>query len=352
MSSPSQSGLSSQYLEHLERGLGVYEERTGRRPSFVDLDVSQQEVRALYDQFRSRPWPRTLGATSAEWLQLRLGLKQVLRERLDRPWLDQLRARCVDEGWFLHVEPLPAPVYRQELEGLDTSPWRAVHAYVGRSADPVLEAAALDSAMPPHQAHVELEQPALASDSQRLGELLGYPPCCTAAFCQWHEKLHDNWKPIAAAAGASQRFEPLLNNLCLGAFHLIAWFPCRYDCPASLAIARRLAQTLSKTRPAQFTAARRPLLLPRIYLDERRQVIFDGCVVDGVAHYQRAFSPFALDRQTSSAAYEWVFYADVVAKVRTGNRAWLEDDVLVVARDQTETARVPTKGAIWLPFGR
>lgn len=349
MSSPNES---SRYREHLDRGLAAYEERTGRRPTPADLDVTRKEVRALYDRFRSKPFARTLGATDAEWLQLELGLKQVLRERLDVPRLDALRLRCAKEGWHLHIEPLPPPTRSGVVDGAATSPWRAMHAYVGKDPAAVEEAAAIDTAMVPHQSYVELAQRATAADSQRLGELLGYPPCCTAAFARWHERLFDNWKPIAAAAEATGRFEPLLNNLGLGAFHVIAWFPCRYDCPASLAIAHRLAGELRRTRPQEFAEAMRPLGLPRLYMDERRQVLFDGHVLGDVAHYQHVYSPYALDRQASSAAYEWVFYADVVAQLATGNRAWMEGDALVVARDNTETTRVLAQDAVWLPFGR
>ena len=95
----------SRYAEHLARGLAAYEARTGRRPRDAALDVSRPEVRALYDRFRSRPFGRSLGATQGEWAQLRLGLKQVLRERLDEAGMTEVGLadvgpRLTDSPWL------------------------------------------------------------------------------------------------------------------------------------------------------------------------------------------------------------------------------------------------------------
>ncbi len=351
MSSPNEPPARSRYREHLAQGLSAYAERSGRKPPAESVDVGRPAVRALYDRFRARPFPRTLGATDAEWLQLNLGLKDVLRERLNDARLEALRLRCARDGWALHVEPLPAPAEPEALDGADTSPLRAWHAYVGRDAALVQEAAALDASMSPHQSAIKLDAPGTAADSRRLGELLGYPPCCTAAFARWHDGLVDNWQPIASAAEASERFDPLLNNLALGSFHLIAWFPCRYDCAASLGIARRLADELESSRPAAFAAATRALALPRIYMDERRQLLFEGEVVGDTVRYRDVFTPYALDRQAITAAYEWVFFADVVATLALGDTAWLDSGSLVVARGDQEVTRIPAPEAIWLPFG-
>jgi len=311
--------------------------------------VSRPEVRALYDRFRSRPFGRSLGATQGEWAQLQLGLKQVLRERLDEDRIQPLRARCAAEGLELLVIPLPAAP-DADLDGVATSTWRHAHAYVGRDRAALEEAAALDGSMIPYQTAPTSRTLATTDDTRRLGELLGYPPCCTEAFTRWHEQLVDNHGPIAAAAEASERFDPLLNNVCLGAFRLIGWFPCRYDCPASLEIARRVKDKLNRLYPRRLPQATRVLSMPRVYMDERRQLILDGHVDGDRVHYRDVYSPYALDRQARTAAYEWVFYVDVVACVPNGDTLWLEGEELVVARQGRETHRTSCPNAVWLPF--
>jgi hypothetical protein len=342
---------SPRYARHLAEGLAAYSTRTGREVAPHLLDVGRPAVRALYDQFRARPFAVPLGATEAEWVQLELGLKQVLRERLDRPRVVALRRRCAQEGWTLRVRELPPPGDGTALDGVDTSLMRDVHAYVGRDAAAVEEAAALDDAMIPHQADPVDGQFATDADSRRLGALLGYPPCCTAAFVRWHDHLSDNWQPIASAAAASRAYHPLLNNLALGAFHLIAWFPCRYDCPASLELARRVARELWRRHPLAMDPALAMLACPRVYLDERRQLVLRGVPEGGTVRYRSVHSPFSLDRSARTAPYEWVFYADVCARVAAGDRIWPDGEELVVARGPREIDRIHAPDAIWLPFG-
>jgi hypothetical protein len=249
----------------------------------------------------------------------------------------------------LLVVPLPTGP-GGDLDGVATSPWRHAHAYVGRDRASLEEAAALDGSMIPYQTAPTSRTLATTDDTRRLGELLGYPPCCTEAFTRWHEQLVDNHPPIAAAAAASERFDPLLNNVCLGAFRLIGWFPCRYDCPASIEIARRVEEKLRRRHPRTIDEALRALAMPRVYMDERRQLILDGEVEGDRVRYRDVYSPYALDRQARTAAYEWVFYADVVACVPNGNTLRLDGDELVVADGERELHRLACPGAVWLPF--
>jgi len=343
----------SRYAAHLARGLAAYEERTGRRPSEAELDVERPAVRAAYDRFRRKLVRAPLGATAGEWAHLELGDKRVLRERLDGDRLDALRQRCARDGWELEVRALPSATRSHAVDGADTAPLRGYHAYVGRERDLLVEAADLDGKMIPHQAAPD-EHPegATADETRRLGELLGYPDCCTAAFARHHGIGVDNWRPIASAAAASARFDWRLDNLTLGYLHLVAWFPCTYDCAASLAIAERVAASLRARHPDRYEAAVAPLTWPRVYFDERRQLLLDGAPADGELRYRAVHTPYALDRQAGSAAYEWVFFADVAETVARGDRLWLEGDELVVARSDAELSRIHAPDAVLLPFAR
>jgi len=341
----------SRYASHLASGLAAYEERTGTRPDPSKLDVTRPQVRALYDQFRARAFPTRLGATEGEWTALQLGLKAVLRERLTSARIETLAQRCAAQGLSLHTVPI-APATGGPLDGLVTAPLNDAHVYVGRDPDTLREAAELDALMVPHQSFdPDGTYEVSRAHNRRLGELLGYPPCCVEWFGQWHERLASNWAPIAASAAATGQFEPLLNNVVLGAFHCIGWFPCRFDCPASLHIAQEVERVLRRTRGDAVGSAFDALRTPRIYLDERRQLVIDGQPDGERIRYRRVYTPYALDRRASTAAYEWVFYADVMPLLARGDSLWREDDALVVAWRDRELGRVEAPNAIWLPFG-
>ncbi len=182
--------------------------------------------------------------------------------------------------------------------------------------------------------------------SARLGRLLGYPECCVEAFAQLGT-LRANLRAIRASAERSGRFEPLLNNLNLNVFHHVSWFPCRYDCPASLEWARGLDALLDDD-----LAERRLQAMPVLYLDDRRQLVFDGEADGASVAFRGLHTPFAFDRRRDCAGLEWVFWMDVVQPIRAGDRLDVAADELVVRRNTDVVARLPRPpGSVWLPFG-
>jgi hypothetical protein len=97
-----------------------------------------------------------------------------------------------------------------------------------------------------------------------LGRLLGYPACCADAFAtRWNEarELHqgDVAGLVAKTGGAGPFPWPLNPFLRYGGSELVPHFPCRFDCPASLDLARRLLATLELAEPAHAAALRREL---------------------------------------------------------------------------------------------
>ena len=173
-------------------------------------------------------------------------------------------------------------------------------------------------------------------NAHALGELLGYPPCCVQAFCDLPRRWPNRY-PIAAAAARTRVFEPRLNNVALDRFAWIAWFPCRYDCQASLAIADAAAEALSAKDAAQVEAADRALGRPRLYLDDRRQASLVGAVKE-----KDVVSFSGLEPLGRSGASPWDSVMDTRRlRVRQGEATFLRDGAPVAWDDSP----------LFLPFG-
>jgi hypothetical protein len=133
--------------------------------------------------------------------------------------------------------------------------------------------------------------------TRELGALLGYPTCCTDAFAALSRRW-PNRAPILAAAGRTHRFRGRLNNLSLGRFHYISWFPCRYDCGPSLALADAAADALAARNPALVSRVDALLATPRLYVDDATQAVLIGAH----GHDGGATLDIAFDRVTPLAA--------------------------------------------------
>lgn len=112
-------------------------------------------------------------------------------------------------------------------------------------------------------------------DALTLGALLGYPPCCVAAFAALPVR-YPNRIPIAASMRRTRRYEPLLNNVCLERFAYIVHFPCSYDCGASLAIATELEAAMSAVNPALMATVLKAMGTPRLYVSDTHQAVLKG----------------------------------------------------------------------------
>jgi hypothetical protein len=360
MSAPSTppTAAPGDYRARLAAALPQYQRATGRRPAPASLDMARPEVRRAYRAFGQAALRMPFRAALGEELALRLGLKPVLRLLTDPSGVDQLAAHFGRDG----LPTLATTTLRREssVDGLFVT-GRApgsdprVLFYAGRSAAEVEEAAALDSEIvdssPLHLALRPWRLWRSGKVTRRLGALLGYPACCVEAFCALG-RVPDNATPIAAAAARSVRFDPLLDNVSLSICHLIGWFPCRYDCPASAAVAQSVLAGLAEQDADGARTLHRYLAMPRLYADDRRQIIFDGeLVAPGRVRYRAVHTPYAFDRSGTDAAYEWLFFADVVAPLLGGEELLVTSDELVVTGAGGAPRRLPRPaGSTWLPF--
>lgn len=147
--------------------------------------------------------------------------------------------------------------------------------------------------------------------AKELGALLGYPPCCVEAFCALPRRWPNRY-PIAASMGRTNTFEPRLNNVALDRFAWIAWFPCRYDCEASLTLANAAAEALSQTHVAEMARAEATLALPRLYLDDRRQAVLHGATGTRTALTFERLEPLTRGDQPADPAWAEVAEADAL----------------------------------------
>lgn len=343
-------GASGGYEARVAPALRRYEAATGARPDPAALDPSRPEVQRAYRAFARAALPAIrLRPGLGEELALRLGRKPVLRLLTDPAGVERHAASLRRDGFVT----LATAERRREstvdglLRAADAGEEGRVLFYAGRRRDDVEEAAALDAAI-----LAPGGGPDRSAATRRLGALLGYPTCCVEAFAaSW--PVPDNAAPIAAAAARSARFDPLLDNVTLSVCHLTGWFPCRYDCAASVEEAAAVEAALAAQDPAGAARLRRFLAMPRLYADDRRLLVLDGdLVAPGRVRLRAVHTPYAFDRDATEAAYEWVFFADVAAPLLAGGTLSVEPDALVLEAPGRAPLRRPRPaGSIWLPFG-
>ena len=190
-----------------------------------------------------------------------------------------------------------------------------------------------------------------AEHVHRHGALLGYPECCLDSFVNALPVRH-NHQVIKSAAAVSKEFNYLLNNLSLTLFYFTGWYPCSYDCAASIDYAERLDAVLTKERPDQRKLLHWALSMPRLYIDDRRQFVFAGYPdAEDRIRYSAIHSPWTLDHKQRTAGIDWVFFLTEVWPLAQGNRIEIGTDELRVFSGNTLLTRLPRDPKlVVLPF--
>lgn len=227
-------------------------------------------LRERRDDRRGDQRPRTAGAVQffsdcAEVRGLRLGLRQAWRLRLPRRDAELFRRDAQTDGWVVALSREPVAITvggHADLRSAPADDAGAEHlAMVGRDAALLQSLLADEHALLDPPALVEpADLAALLDRHRRLGRAYGFPPCCIEAFCDAYVEtladpsVSDNAWLLQRAARRSRQFAPQLGvlNALLGQAceSPLRHLPCRFDCPASLALAQALDAPTMQARPA------------------------------------------------------------------------------------------------------
>jgi hypothetical protein len=112
-------------------------------------------------------------------------------------------------------------------------------------------------------------------DVAPLGELMGYPSCCSAAFAQLpeHGDNADLFRQALLQAAAVP-LEPLLNRF--GPFDLLSHFICGPACAPSLELAREALEWVRAKSPDAARIIEQALARPVLFLDLQRVIDLEG----------------------------------------------------------------------------
>ena len=231
--------------------------------------------------------------TDAEVVALQLGLRRVIRLAVPAAAAPGARLALETRGFAVLAS---GP---RELDGEGNLFAPGEHPSKGLFARPgqprthrVLYVAASDA-----DARAARELEARITDAPRLdaapeahralGALLGYPACCVDAFVAGLaarggevEGPEAQLADARAAAAGSARLDPLANPFLVARDQaLISHAPCRYDCPATLALAGRVLAEM-ETLDAGAAAGRRAALSSLVALHADGSVLVAGVVAE------------------------------------------------------------------------
>jgi hypothetical protein len=153
-----------------------------------------------------------------------------------------------------------------------------VELYIARDAELARRAARLQAEEDPTRALAE------------IGALVGYPPCCVAAFARQDDRANNSRNRYESRArtlapdGSTPAPWPWeLNNL----HTMVApFYPCSYRCAAALAWARAALAELARAHPAFAAELGAVLSRPVLYFDHDHQLVFDGAADGGEILYR------------------------------------------------------------------
>lgn len=137
-----------------------------------------------------------------------------------------------------------------------------------------------------------------------MGEMLGYPSCCVAAFAALDDRSNNSairYAAHARTAAQGARFEPGLNNLFA---HVLPWFPCGYGCAPSVEAARAVLALFAAHDPEGARALQKRLGRSVFYVDHARVIALEGARMEGdVLRYEGVLGSLAhLDGDAAGVA--------------------------------------------------
>lgn len=204
-------------------------------------------------------------SVDAEWVAFAAGLKPMVRRTADPSDADAAESR---------LRSLGAPVVLRSAV-MSVGGRDAVVLYAARRLDDAEALRALEAAI--------THGPGDAPTHREIGRRLGFPPCCTEAFCErvarGVDRLTDDGPGgfsedyVAARAAWVARPGPWTNPLLMAArAQLVSFYPCRYDCPVATRYARAVYERLRAKAPEAAAATLEKLSRPVVVAHDGARV--------------------------------------------------------------------------------
>jgi len=202
-----------------------------------------------------------IGRLDLEWIAMQAGLKPATRVTVEPAHVEAVAARARREGCCV-----------ERAVRLIEFPGRPPCAILYLAFDAARASALVDAEaplLPPDGNRLPVDE-ALRLHT-RLGELLGMPSCCIAAFCARLRRgvtcrldgrpAHEDFVAAEDAARASQRFLGRLNDLSADRrVRIVTFYPCRYDCPTASTYAGNVFAHAERADSVAAAALRTALL--------------------------------------------------------------------------------------------
>lgn len=161
---------------------------------------------------------------------------------------------------------------------------------------------------------------------REMGELVGYPRCCVAAFAAQDDRANNSLnryysraRTPAAVEHGSAHWAWELNNL----HTMVApFYPCTYRCEAALDWARRALAELRRAHLASYDSLYSALRRPVLYFDHDHQFVLRGFTVGNWTEYD-SVARFGMGSTSM---------APLGAAIALGDRLCFDDAALVVER--------------------
>ena len=130
------------------------------------------------------------------------------------------------------------------------------------------------------------------ADVLAYGRHLGYPECCIRFF-----RARNDWNRYSFLAEIHRQSQGrprywLCNPLTKDrTYSYLYHMPCRWDCPATLALAGRLRAEVAAREPELVEQVDRHLRLPALVFYERKHYVFEGVLSGNRLDYQAVHYP-------------------------------------------------------------
>lgn len=284
------------------------------------------------------PWPQvSAGSWDREAWEVHAGLRRVLRREVG----DAVTARAVAtalQAAGLAVEPV------EERAG-HTLAARRWTVWAGQSSDVVAAAVRLDATMAT-QHRAQPDAGVQRAWIAELGDLLGYPRCCVAAFCD--DGDNGDARQVQLRAAAQQKPLRPEQNWAVVPLRWMSHLPCSPDCAATSARVAAVRAHVDQHFAPWAAAMRTALASPVAAWSYERFVGFYGADWHSATtlSYRAAFGLDAFgDADPLLQRHSWRLFArEVLTPLRAGNRLVLQGPRWQVLADDVEVATLDFAG--------